>query len=308
MNLQFLRWIFALVIVSVGIAAVAQSPPIELPAKSQSPTVSVPFFADDGHGHPVGAITQADVSILDNKKPPHSIVAIRTARDLPLRLGALIDTSNSERFSALYQPGVKAISDFLKQVLERPEDRVFIESFDNVPNASGFMNTDELLKFQINLRPGGATALFDAVYLACNKRMEDDRIQPARRVLVILSDGGDNLSDVGLDKAIAAAQEAGTVIFAVSTSENAKNSPDNWTLERFANDTGGLAFVHLSPSDIPSVFSTIREQIENMYAVTYVPSDLGHAGRYRSIELKVTSNEKLTIHAPKGYYVTAGVK
>jgi Ca-activated chloride channel homolog len=308
MNLQVLRWIFALAIVPVGVAVVAQSPPTELPAKSQPPTVSVPFFADDGHGHPVGAITQADVSILDNKKPPQSIVAIRTARDLPLRLGALIDTSNSERVSALYQPGVKAISDFIKQVLKGPEDRVFIESFANVPNASGFMNTDELLKFQINLRPGGGTTLFDAVYLACNKRMQDDRIQPARRVLVILSDGGDNLSDVSLDKAVAAAQEAGTVVFAVSTSKNAKDSPDSRVLERFANDTGGLAFAQLSPGAIPSVFSMIREQIENMYAVTYVPSDLGQLGRYRSIELKVTSNEKLKIHAPKGYYVTAGVR
>lgn len=235
-------------------------------------------------------------------------MAIRTAKELPLRLGVLIDTSNSERYSPLYRPGVHATSDFLKQVLNGPEDRVFIESFDTVPNASAFMNRDELLKFKINLNPGGATVLFDAVYLACNDRMVGDPIQPARRVLVILADGGDNLSNVNHDKAIAAAQEAGTVIFAVSTSENATDDLDSRRLEQFADKTGGHAFLHLSPRDMPKVFSTIREQIENMYVLTYVPSDLGQPGQYRSIELKATFNKKLKLHAPKGYYVTPGVK
>ncbi len=303
MKLQLLRWVFVLTTIPVGVAAVAQVPSTELPAGSQPPTVSVPFLAEDGHGHPIATITQADLSILDNKKPPQSIVAIRTAKEVPLRLGVLIDTSNSERFSALYRPGLHAASDFLQQVLNAPDDRVFIESFDNAPNASGFMTRDALLKFRTSLNPGGATALFDAVYFACNDRMIGDPIHPARRVLVILGDGGDNLSNVDQEKAIAAAQKAGTVIFAVSTSENERDDLGSRTLEQFADETGGHAFLHLSPRDIPGVFSTIREQIENMYVVVYVPSDFGHPGQYRSIELKAISNKKLKLHAPKGYYV-----
>jgi VWFA-related protein len=270
--------------------------------------VSVPFLTQDGHGHALRLVSEADLSISDNGKPPQSIVAIRNARELPLRLGVLIDTSNSERDSALYDPGVKATMHLLNQVLNGPEDRVFLETFDTVPSASGFMKRDEAMNFRLNLNPGGTSALFDAIYLACNDRMEGDPIQPARRVLVILSDGGDNFSHVRHDKAIAAAQQVRTVIFVVSTSENAKNDLDSRRLKMFADETGGLAFQHLSPVDIPKAFSTIKEQIENMYAVTYIPSDPVHLGQYRLIELKATSDKKLKLHAPKGYYVNAGLK
>lgn len=308
MKLELFRRVIILATVSVGFEAIAQEPPTELPVKSQSPTVSVPFLTQDGHGHALRLVTPADLSISDNGKPPQSIVAIRNARELPLRLGVLIDTSNSERDSALYIPGVHAAGDFLNQVLNGPEDRAFLETFDTVPKASRFMKRDEALNFKINLNPGGASALSDAIYLACNDRMEGDPIQPARRVLIILSDGGDNISDVEQDKAIAAAQQARTVIFVVSTSGNARDDLDSRRLELFADKTGGLAFRHLNLRDIPEVFSTIREQIENMYAVTYVPSDLVRMGQYRSIELKAKSDKKLKLRAPKGYYVNAELK
>jgi len=213
MKLDLLKQIIVLAAGSAGVGAVAQVPPTELPVRSQSPTVSVPFLTQDSHGHALRLVIPADLSISDNGKPPQSIVAIRNARELPLRLGVLIDTSNSEKVSALYIPGAHAILDLLNQVLNGPEDRVFLETFDTVPNASGFMKKDEALNFKINLNPGGGSALFDAIYLACNDRMEGDPIQPARRVLVILSDGGDNFSHVNLDKAIAAAQQVRTVIF-----------------------------------------------------------------------------------------------
>jgi Ca-activated chloride channel family protein len=308
MKLGLLRQIIVLAPLSVGVGAVAQVPPTELTVRSQSPTVSVPFLTQDGHGHASRLVTSADLSISDNGKPPQSIVAIRNARELPLRLGVLIDTSNSERVSALYIPGVHATRGLLNQVLNGPEDRVFLETFDTVPNASGFMKRDEALNFKMNLNPGGASALFDAIYLACNDRMEGDPIQPARRVLVILSDGGDNFSHVDHNKAIAAAQQVRTIVFFISTSENARDDLDGRRLQLFADKTGGLAFLHLNPTDIPKVFSTIGEQIENMYAVTYVPSDLVQLGQYRSIELKAKSDKKLKLHAPKGYYVNAGLK
>ena len=207
MKLELVRRIVVVAAASVGFGAVAQVPPTE------SPTVSVPFLTQDGHGHALRLVTPTDLSISDNGKPPQSIVAVRNARELPLRLGVLIDTSNSERVSGLYIPGAHATWGLLNEVLNGPEDRVFLETFDTVPNASGFMKKDEALNFKVNLNPGGGSALFDAIYLACNDRMEGDPIQPARRVLVILSDGGDNFSHVNHDKAIAAAQQARTVNF-----------------------------------------------------------------------------------------------
>lgn len=191
MNTSCTNWTCALLAVPLCIAA-AQAPQQEVPPKDK--TVTVPFFAVDGHGNPTRASTQIDLSVLDNKIPPHSVVAIQAAKELPLRLGVLIDTSNSEKQSGLYQPGVQATSDLVSQILETAEDRVFVVNVAAIPDVSGFMSRDEFLKFKTDLTPGGGTALFDAVYVACKERMQADPTQPARRVLVILSDGRDNMS------------------------------------------------------------------------------------------------------------------
>src|SRR5262249_39356983 len=152
-------------IVTFCVVAAAQTSPKDL--RAQSSAVTIPFFANDGHGRPVGSITQTDLSILDNKKPPNSVVAIRTANELPLRLGVLIDTSNSERLSGLFWPEVQASADFVNHVVKSNEDRAFIVTFNELPKATAFMSRDQLFKFKIDVTLGGATALFDAVYLAC---------------------------------------------------------------------------------------------------------------------------------------------
>lgn len=301
MNTCCTRWTCALLVVASYIA-LAQAPQQEVPPKNK--TVTVPFFVVDGHGNPTSATTHFDLSVLDNKIPLYSVVAIQAAKSLPLRLGILIDTSNSEARNGLYKPGVQATSELVSQLLEAPEDKVFVVNFAEIPDVSGFMSRDEFLKLKIDLAPGGGTALFDAVYVACKKRMQADPIQPSRRVLVILSDGRDNMSHVTRDTAVAAALEARTVIFAVNTSENS-NGTDSVGLSWFADKTGGYAFLY---PNLPKVFPSIREQIENMYAVTFVSADVGKPGRYHSIELKDTSDTKMKLRAPKGYYVSDGVR
>jgi VWFA-related protein len=270
----------------------------------ESKTVTLPFFVTDGHGSSTSATTHIDLSVLDSKIPLHSGVSIQAAKNLPLRLGILIDNSNSEASNGLYKPGVRATSELVSQLLQEPEDKVFVVSFSDAPDVSGFMSRDEFLKFQPDLVPGGGTALFDAVYVACKKRMQADPVQPSRRVIVILSDGDDNMSHVTLDEAVAAALEARTVIFAVNTRENS-NRTDSVALSWFADKTGGDAFLY---PNFPKVLPSIREQIENMYSVTFVPADVGKPSRYHSIELRDTSDAKMKLRAPKGYYVSDGVR
>ncbi len=307
MSAGWITTIAALVTIPLCIAG-AQVAQRDLPAKDQRPTVTVPFFAVDGRGNDTSAGTQISVSVLDNKAPASAILAIRTARDLPLRVGILIDTSNSARLDGMHEAAVRAASQLLNQILKTSDDRAFFASFAATPNVTALMNRDEVPKFKVDLTPGGGTALFDAVYFACTERMQADPTQPTRRVLVILSDGGDNLSHVNHDQAIAAAQKAGTVIFAVSTSEHSKPGLDVSRLQQFAEKTGGQAFLYLNPDDLPEVFSSMRGQIENMYAVTFVPADLGKTGQYHSIELKMTSGTKVKLRAPKAYYVGTQVQ
>ena len=293
--------VLALTAALVCSSAVAQAPEPTRAAESQPILVNVPFFAEDSHGQQRSGITAADFFILDEHNPPQSIVAIRAAKDSPLRLGVLIDSSSSERASGLYKPGLSAINDWLYQGLNGLDDKVFIVNFSSTVQATGFMGKDEFLKSNTNVTPGGGTAFFDAVHLACKERMAVDAAKPARRVLVALTDGGDNMSHVSHNEAIAAAQKAGVVVFAVSTSEQGGDL-DSARLKQIAEKTGGLAFLHLSAKDLPKVFRNIQQQIDSMYIVSYVPQTYGKQDSRRTIELKAVSDKKLKFRAPAAYY------
>ena len=144
-------------------------------------SVTMPFVADNGHGKPITGISSSDLSLFDDKEPVQRIVALRGAKEMPLRVGLLIDTSTSQGRSRLYAPGVKAAFDFLNQLLNGPDDKGFIMTFDSVPHGTGFMNRDELMQAKVNLRPGGAGAIYDAL-IACTERMRTDSPRVARRV------------------------------------------------------------------------------------------------------------------------------
>lgn len=250
-----------------------------------------------------------DILLRDNKMPPKSVVAIHSPKQLFIRLGLLIDISKSEGQSGVYQPAVRGVSDFLTDTLKGTEDRVFFTSFAATLKGTEFMMKDRianLVSSDSAVSPEPGTALFDAIYVACKERLQDS-IQPARRVLVVITDGGDNASRVTHEGAIAAAQEAGAVIFVVGTSERADDKLDGSRLEEFAKKTGGRAFLHLSPKDIPKVFSSITEQVDNMWTVTFVPADVIQPG-YHSIQLKPTADKKTKLRAPEGYYVSLGKK
>jgi Ca-activated chloride channel family protein len=287
-------------VVFAGIIAAQASPSRSLEDR-ETLSVTMPFVADNGHGKSITGISSSDLSLFDDKQPVQRILALRGAKEMPLRLGLLIDTSNSQGSSRLYAPGVKAAVDFLNQLLSGPDSKGFIMTFDTVPHGTDFMNKDELMQAKVNLRPGGAGAIYDALNLACTERMRSDSLQIARRVLVLLSDGDDNMSHMTRSEAIAAAQNAGTVIFTVSIGPYQKGDK---VLEMIASETGGIAYSGLNDTDMPKVFANIKTEIEQMYSVTYVPPESGKAGQFRSVELKITSDKKAKVHAPKGYYAS----
>jgi Ca-activated chloride channel homolog len=286
------------VVVFAGILA-AQANPSHSLGDMQMPSVTMPFVAEDGHGKPMTGLSSSDLSVFDDKQPVQRIVALRDAREMPLRLGLLIDTSNSQGSSRLYVPGVKAAFDFTHQLLSGPGDKVFIMTFDSVPHGTGFMSKEEFVKSKVNLRPDGAGAIYDALNSACAERMRTDSLQVARRVLVLLSDGDDNMSHATRSEAIAAAQNAGTVIFTVSTGAYRKGDK---VLEMMASETGGDTYSSLSETDMSKVFAKIKMKIEQMYSVTYIPPEAGKSGQFRSVELKITSDKRAHVHAPRGYF------
>ncbi len=288
----------------LSVAALGQSTPTR--SDAQQPSVNLPFFVTDRDNSPVTDIKQGDLTILE-RKTPRSMLSLKRGSELPLRLGVLIDTSSSERWSSLYKPEVKAAESLLHQILIGLNDRVFVAGFSAFPQKpSEFMNKDQFLTYKVDLTPGGGTAIFDAIAFACKQRMNVDAAQPARRVLILLSDGEDNLSHITHKDAVAAALEAGVVIFAVSTGDDSRSRTMNDTgstrLKEFAEATGGDSFLHLRARDVDTVFSVILGQIETMYSVGFDPLEPGKKG-FHSIELKLSTPDKTRVRAARGYYV-----
>jgi len=233
-----------------------------------------------------------------------TIVSFKNGSELPLRLGLLIDASNSQRTSTLYKPGLGAASDFVSKLLTGPDDRGFVVKVTVIPEASELMTGAQFMNYKLNVTPGGGTALYDGVGFACDSEMKSSGVEASRRVLIVLSDGDDNLSHIPRRAAIDKALQAGVVIFSVSTLDEfstfSYGERGNSTLEHLSDETGGEAFLHLNPKKIDESFPTIAEAVRNMYFVTFEPADATHKGFHR-LELKVSGKNKIQIRAPKGF-------
>jgi VWFA-related protein len=213
----------------------------------------------------------------------------------------LIDTSSSQARYPLFKPGLQALSDFVDSALKGPQDKVFFVTFNVTPDGTGFMSREESQTQKPKIAIRGGTALYDAVYMACKDRIQDDDVQPARRVLLVFSDGEDNQSHVTRSAAIVAAGESGTMIFTVSISNVMGETRGDIVLKEFAKSTGGDAFLGVNARSLPKVLTSIREKIEEMYVATYVPADAVGPGRIHTVAFKVASEKKLKVQAPEGY-------
>lgn len=273
-----------------------------LTIKKRVDEVNVLFIAMDKHGKFVRNLNEHDFNILDDHKPPQSIIAFKGQTDLPLEMGLLVDVSGSVRSRFDFEQD--AAVGFLQHVIRPSYDKAFVLGF----NAHGQITQDftdnvSLLSAGVRrLHDGGGTALYDAIYHACkDKLLKESSDRPIRKALIVLSDGEDNQSEVSKAQAIEMAQRAQVLIYAISTDDSGLILRGDKILEQLADATGGRAFFPYKMKDITHSFSAIEDELRSQYVVSYKPSDFDADGRYRSIE--ITSLKKdLLVRARKGYY------
>ena len=245
-----------------------------LTIKKRVDEVNVLFIATDKRGKFVRNLNQNDFAILDDHKPPQSIVNFRRETDLPIEMGLLIDTSGSvhSRFEFEQQAAVS----FLQHTLRANFDRAFVMGFATHGRVSqDFTDNVHLLETGVhNLQNGGGTALYDAIYRACRDKLVKDRDgKPERRAIIVLSDGEDNQSDVSKAQAIEMAQRAEVIIYAISTDDSGLILRGDKSLQQLADATGGKAFFPYKIKDVTRAFSSIEDELRSQYVVSYHPAD-----------------------------------
>jgi VWFA-related protein len=265
--------------------------------------VNVVFTVTDKRGHFVKDLTQNDFRVFDDAKPAESVRSFSRETNLPLRVGLLIDASNSVRDRFKFEQ--EAAIEFLNQIIRSKYDKAFVIGFDTTPEVTQDITDDtEALSHGVRmLRPGGGTAMYDAIYYACrDKLMQADKSQVAtRRAIILLSDGEDNQSRVSRDEAVEMAQRAEVIIYAISTNTSGLKLRGDKILEHFADETGGKAFFPFKIQDVADAFSQIQDELRSQYAVSYKPADFAPNGKYRKIEI-LADNKKYKVRARKGYY------
>ena len=279
-----------------------QSQDAVLTIRKRVDEVHVLFIATNKHGRFVRNLDQADFAILDDHKPPQSIVNFHSETDLPLELGLLIDTSGSVRTRFDFEQA-SAIS-FLEQTIRPNFDKAFVMGFSSQSTLTqDFTDNTSLLRIGVHhLRNGGGTALFDAIYRACRtKLMKEPNEQPARRAIIVVSDGEDNQSEVREVQAIEMAQRAEVIIYAISTDDSGLILRGDTVLQQLAEATGGRAFFPFKMKDVKTSFAAIEDELRSQYVVSYRPADFEADGRFRPIEITALKKD-LQVRARKGYY------
>jgi VWFA-related protein len=348
LRLQEAAPVAAALILALGIALVAQSPqtaptPAQPAGATASPPsgsrpkgqkappqvgqlrrevrlVNVVFSVLDKHDRFVTDLSQNNFEIFDNNVPQH-VEFFSRQTNLPLRIGLLMDTSNSIRPRLQFEQD--AAFNFLFDIIRPGSDQAFVMTFDTEPQLQqGFTDNLDLLRQSIdNQRAGGGTALYDAIYAASRNYLINPPLpagsSSVRRVLVVISDGLDDLSNQARSDAIDMAERAGVVIYAISSSGDWL-SPDQQTAEamplklhytagdrvlvEMADDTGGRAFFPSQVDDLGRAFADINTELRTQYSIAYTPSNEPNNGQFHRIQIEILHNNSLKVRARQGYW------
>jgi Ca-activated chloride channel homolog len=268
---------------------------------SEVTRVNMLFPVTDKRGRFITDLNRDDFEVFENKKQ-QQISEFASETDLPLRRGMLVDTSNSIRDRFRFQQ--EAAVNFVNGVM-RDQDKAMVVSFDSATELVSDLTSDTAkLEHAIrDLRPGGGTALFDAVFFACrDKLMQDQPLYKFRRAMVVLSDGEDNNSRSSRDQALEMAQKADVVIYTISTNISRQPTEGDKIMRYFAQQTGGLAFFPFQASDMNQSFENIANELRHQYNLFYRPEPLKNDGLFHDVHIKVRGRKDLVVRARKGYY------
>ena len=322
-----------------------QNPPVadgNTTIKVPVTVVNVPVTVLDKRGNPVIDLRRDDFRIYENGKA-QSISYFSSETMPPLRIGLLVDTSNSARFELKFEKD--AAAEFAYTMLRglNSRNKIFLETFDATSSViqDFTSNPDDINEKLRKLKAGGGKAVYDAIYEACEHEItKAGPREQTRRVLILISDGIDVQSKHSLEEAISMAHRAETAIYTIGNTPYGFANPGAKDLEKVAENTGGASFFparktpgtdyltgYLSHGQFDNLeqnkglnaetgiytaqkmialadsLEAIRRQLTNQYLIGYTPRDSALDGTYRKIRV-VARRKGVIIRYKPGYFAT----
>jgi Ca-activated chloride channel homolog len=248
--------------------------------------VNVFVTVTDLHGAPIGGLAKENF-ILKEDDQPQKIAVFDKESALPISIALAIDTSLSTRHDL---PLEQASAKRFARAIIRPVDAMSVYSFSEIVNeatrgyTSDLKTIDEAIE---HIRVGAATALYDAIYLT--SRALDKR--KGRKVIVLITDGGDTISKVDYKEALRAAEEAEALVYSIIIVpiENSagRETGGEHALIQLSEDTGGKFYYATSSAQLDDAFHKISDELRTQYLLAYYPSQRTSFSEFRRIEVKV---------------------
>ena len=278
-----------------------------------SALVPIPVSVIDSRGAAVTTLNVSDFLLkIDGQDAEIGDLA---RSETPVRLALLFDNSSSVFIAREFEK--KAAIRFFRQVLRPEKDLAALFSVQTGTRLEQPLtkNISQLVGAIENMPvPAGATALLDGIIKAAQYLSEAE----GRRVIVIVSDGVDTISDSTFEQAMKAAQANNCQIYVVKTTDfenfkrtgrrggnaNIRSLEAERRMQEFAAQTGGAVYSPLDEGELNRAFTQISAELSQQYVLSYYPDEeRGSGGEFRTISLTVKNGETLTVRTRKGYYV-----
>jgi Ca-activated chloride channel family protein len=262
--------------------------------------------AQDRKNTPVSGLDKNDFQVYEDGMLQS--IKYFSREDVPVTVGLVIDNSGSMRPKRA--DVIAASLAFARS--SNPQDQMFVVNFNEkvsfgLPANMAF--TDQLAQLEVALSkiaPDGETALYDALDAALEHLKQGSR---DKKVLIVISDGGDNASKQKLTKIMALAGQPDVIIYTIGIFDDQDEDRNPGVLKRLAKDTGGEAFFPESLKDVAPICERIAHDIRNQYTVAYAPTNKNRDGSYRVVQVKASApgHGHLLVRTRTGYFAPSAL-
>ncbi|MDA1316335.1 MAG: VWA domain-containing protein [Acidobacteria bacterium] len=301
----------AVLVVLLCVAATPARPQGEEPADTTFVAdvnlVNLLVNVQDAQGGPIGDLAVEDFTIVDGAgKREITVFERRTNR--PLSVALMLDTSLSTAKELQFERD--SAKRFFTRLLgpgSHQEDRVAVLQFsDYVEMLTGLTRSERRIeKAMDRISRGGGTSMYDSLYLAASQL----KGREGRRVMVVITDGGDTTSYISFQEALKAVHDVDAVIYGIIVipirSDAGRNTGGENALKTLAANTGGMTFVQYANENLDESFDQILESLRTQYLIGYYPpKHVSGTERFRKVEVSV-SRPGAQVLSRNGYYVSA---
>jgi Ca-activated chloride channel family protein len=288
----------------LGLPALAQAPDSDNTLRVDVKLVNVFVTVTDKTGAPVGSLTKDNFKLFEDGNPQNVAVFSRES-EMPLSIVLAIDTSLSTKKDLKLE--TQSARKFTHEILRRQDAIALFQFSEDVEELVPFTNDIKRIDNGIDrVHVMSATALYDAVYLGADALVK----RQGRKVMVLITDGGDTVSKESYSTALRAAQIAEAIVYPIIVvpieASAGRDLGGEHALIQIAHDTGGKYYYASGLSQLDEAFRRISEELRTQYLLAYYPSRRLADSDFRKIDVLITAPDADDLHSRHrmGYYTS----